>query len=42
MTKEQAKNILKKIYNDSNLIDQFTEEEIKELELIAYDRSLPS
>lgn len=35
MTKKEAKKILTRIQNDPGLADQFTEEEIEELENIA-------
>lgn len=35
MTKNEAKNILDRIFNNPSLEDQFTEEEIIELKLIA-------
>lgn len=35
MTQIEAKNILKRIEVNPDLIDQFTEEEIKQLEYIA-------
>ena len=35
MTPREARNILKRIINDSGLADQFTEEEIEELEKLA-------
>lgn len=42
MTKSEAKDILLKIYNNESLLDQFTEQEIKELEIIAYNEKLSS
>lgn len=35
MTREEAKNILLRLDRDPNIADQFTEEEIQELEKIA-------
>lgn len=35
MTKKEAKSILNKIINNPGLADQFTEDEIEELEKIA-------
>lgn len=34
MTKKEALKLLKRIQNDPSLADQFTEEEIEEMELI--------
>lgn len=38
MTSKEAKRILNKIINDPGLADQFTEEEIEELEYIASEK----
>ena len=38
MTSEDAKKILARIINNPGLADQFTEEEIEELELLASKR----
>lgn len=38
MTSKEAKRILNKIINDPSLADQFTEEEIEELEYIASEK----
>jgi len=35
MTKQEAKKTLKRIINNPSLADQFTEEEIEEMEYIA-------
>lgn len=35
MTQKEAKRILNKIINDPGIADQFTEEELEELEYIA-------
>jgi len=39
MTPFEAKKILKRIYNDPSLEDQFTEEEITEIEQISRSSS---
>lgn len=38
MSSKEAKNILLKIANDPSIADQFTEEEIEQLEFIAFEK----
>ncbi len=40
MTKKEALKLLKRLQNDPSLVDQFTEEEIKEIELLVNQNKL--